>query len=110
MNTKIRSIALAVAAAAAFASLPARAQETPRQPAVPEAGISDVGSFEAIPYGMAAQILLRPDEKVTLRKLEDKHIQELRAIEDRFDNDLRTLRAKQQAEREAMLKAFAAKR
>ena len=76
----------------------------------PVDGISDVGSFEAVPYRLEPQVMLRAEDKMALRKLEDKHIQELRAIEDRFEKDLRGLRAKQQAERDSMLKSFASKR
>ena len=73
-------------------------------------GISDVGTFEQVPYQLEPQMSLRTNEKTALRKLEDKHIAELRAIEDRYEQDLRALRAKQQAEREVLFKSFAARR
>lgn len=77
---------------------------------VPADGVSDIGSFEQVPYRLEPQVMLRAEDKLVLRKLEDRHIQELRAIEDRFEKDLRSLRAKQQAERDLMLKSFAARR
>lgn len=101
MNAKTIAICLVLAAA------PAGAQQGST---VPQDGISDIGSLEQVPYRLEPQLSLRAADRLTLRKLEDKHIQELRAIEDRFDKDLRTLRARQQAEREAMFGSFAAKR
>jgi hypothetical protein len=92
---------LALAGATALAEQPA--------PVLAE-GISDVGSFEQVPYRLEPQLMLRAEDKLTLRRLEDKHIAELRAMEDRFERDLRALRAKQQSEREALLKGFSAKR
>jgi hypothetical protein len=100
---RARTIAICLVLAAA----PAAAQQGST---VPQDGISDIGSFEQVPYRLEPQLNLRAADKLTLRKLEDKHIQELRAIEDRFDKELRALRARQQAEREAMLKSFAQKR
>lgn len=73
---------------------------------VPADGISDIGSFEQVPYKLEPQLMLKAEDKLALRKLEDKHIAELRAFEDRYEKDLRTLRARQQAERESMLKSF----
>ena len=90
--------ALMLAASSIFA-------QTSRPP-VPESGISDIGSFEQVPYKLEPQLMLKAEDKLVLRKLEDRHIQELRTLEDRMDKELRTLRAKQQAEREAMLKSF----
>ena len=73
---------------------------------VPAEGVSDIGSFEQVPYRLEPQVMLRTEDRLALRRLEDKHIQELRAIEDRFEKDLRALRAKQQSERDVMLKSF----
>lgn len=101
MNAKAIAICLALAAT------PAGAQQGST---APQDGISDIGSFEQVPYRLEPQLTLPAADRLTLRKLEDKHIQELRAIEDRFDKELRALRARQQAEREAMLSTFAAKR
>lgn len=101
MNAQTIAICLALVAA------PAAAQQGST---APQDGISDVGSFEQVPYRLEPQMSLRIADKLMLRKLEDKHIQELRTIEDRFDKELRTLRTRQQAEREAMLGSFGAKR
>ena len=89
----------------ALAATIAQAQ-TPPAPPVTTDSVSDVGTFEAVPYAAPSVVLLRPDEKVTLRKLEDRQIQELRSLEDRYEKDLRTLRAKQYTERQALIKSF----
>lgn len=118
MNTRARFIGLAAAAlfglaGAVQAQQPAKAQPQARPPqatTVPAEGISDIGSFEQVPYRLEPQLNLRTQDKMTLRKLEDKHIAELRSLEDRYEKDLRTLRARQQSERDAMVKSFSAKR
>lgn len=101
MNARMIAFGLALAIA------PAAAQQAST---VPQDGISDIGSFEQVPYRLEPQPSLRAEDRMALRKLEDRHIAELRSLEDRYDKDLRALRAKQNAEREAMLKAFAAQR
>lgn len=103
----MRTIKLCIGLAAAGLVGLAQAQQPST---VPADGISDIGSFEQVPYRLEPQVMLRAEDKMTLRKLEDKHIAELRAIEDRFERELRALRAKQQAERNSMLKSFAARR
>jgi hypothetical protein len=95
---------LPVVALFAVAAALAQAQ-TPPAPVTAD-GVSDVGAFEAVPYAAPNVVLLRPDEKATLRKLEDRQIQELRSLEDRYEKDLRALRAKQYAERQALIKSF----
>lgn len=105
MRMQERCIALAAAALLGLAGPFAHAQ----QPSTPD-GVSDVGSFEQVPYRLEPQVNLREQDKLALRKLEDRHIQELRAMEDRFAGDLRALRAKQQSERDSMLKSFTAAR
>lgn len=96
----VMAAALALVAASAFA----------QQPRIPEDGVSDIGSFEQVPYRLEPQTSLRAEDRAALRKLEDKHIAELRGIEDRFDRDLRALRAKQESERESLMRSFAGKR
>jgi len=103
MKTQARFTGLAAAALVGLVAAAAHAQPT----TVPADGVSDLGSFEQVPYRLEPQIMLRAEDKLQLRKLEDRHIQELRAMEDRFEKDLRTLRTKQQSERESMLKSFA---
>ncbi|HEX9183563.1 MAG TPA: hypothetical protein VF876_09920 [Burkholderiales bacterium] len=118
MRMQHRVIGLAAAALVGFAGA-AHAQQPvkPQQPArtsppstVPANGISDIGSFEQVPYRLEPQMNLRAEDRMTLRKLEDKHIGELRSLEDRYEKDLRTLRARQQSERDTMVKSFGAKR
>ncbi len=103
MRTQARIAGLAAAALVGFAAAAAHAQQPSTAPID---GISDVGSFEQVPYRLEPQVNLRDPDRLLLRKLEDRHIQELRAMEDRFARDLRALRAKQQSEREALLKSF----
>jgi Spy/CpxP family protein refolding chaperone len=106
MNAKIATIGLAAAVLLVLAGAGSRAQQAQPAPRAPEAGVSDAGSFGAIPYEMWGYVTLRPEEKATLRKLEDKHIAEMRALEDHHDQELRALRLKQNAEREALLKSL----
>lgn len=105
MRTNAILACLASAAALAAASAASLAQGTP--PAAAAEGVSDVGSFGASPYRSIPQLILSAQEKEALRKLEDKHIQEIRAFEDRVDSEARALRIKQYAEREALMKSFA---
>jgi hypothetical protein len=109
MGQGTRLIGMAAAALLALAAAPAAAQQQPES-RVPADGVSDVGAFEQVPYRLEPQMALRAEDRMALRKLEDKHIGELRGLEDRYEKDLRSLRAKQQAERDAMLKSFAARR
>lgn len=110
MNTRTATFGLAAATMLALGAASAHAQQTPPAPAAPESGVSDLGSFEAVPYDMRSYLVLRPEDKAAMRRLEDKHIAELRALEDRFEKDVRALRLKQNAEREAVIKSFAVRR
>ncbi|MBI3916499.1 MAG: hypothetical protein HY322_05775 [Betaproteobacteria bacterium] len=110
MNARTAIFGLAAAALLALGAASAHAQQTPSAPARPESGLSDVGSFEAVPYDMRGSVTLRAEEKVAVRRLEDKHIAEVRTLEDRFDKELRALRLKQSAEREVLFKSFTARR
>jgi hypothetical protein len=101
-----KRLAMWVAGALALASTGVLGQKAPPPSTVPQQGISDIGSFEQVPYSLEPQVALRAEDRMALRKLEDKHIGELRAFEDRLAKDLRTLRAKQQAERQSLLKSF----
>lgn len=56
------------------------------QPRVPQEGVSDVGSFEAVPYAPLGRVLLR--------------------AEDKYARELHALRVKQYAEREALLRSL----
>jgi hypothetical protein len=107
MRTKEFCIGLAAAGLVGFAAAPAHGQQPSTAPAE---GVSDIGSFEQVPYRLEPQMTLRAEDKMTLRKLEDRHIAELRGLEDRYEKDLRTLRARQQTERASLLKSFAARR
>lgn len=100
---------IGIPAALAFVGALALAQSASESgpPAIPRDGVSDIGSFEAVPFGGPGQLLLKQEDKAMVRKLEDKHIQELRALEDRYEKDLRALRSKQYAEREQLIKTLA---
>ncbi len=106
MTTSRACRSAAAAALVALAAAPGLAQES----RLPADGISDIGSFEEVPYRLEPQLSLRAEDKLVLRRLEDRHIAELRAFEDRLDKELRVLRAKQQAEREALLRTFGGRR
>ena len=118
MRTQARLIGFTAAvllglAAAAHAQQPARTPQAAKaQPpsTAPAEGVSDIGSFEQVPYRLEPQMNLRAEDRMALRKLEDKHIAELRSLEDRYEKDLRTLRARQQGERDSAIKSFGAKR
>ena len=110
MNTTESSLGWTGAAALALAATLVHAQAPAPPSAVPQDGISDVGALQQVPYSISVLPPLRAEEKAAVRKLEDRHIQELRALEDHYDKEHRALRAKQYAERDAMLKSFAGRR
>jgi hypothetical protein len=98
---RLRQIGIGLAAAGLVGF--AQAQQPS---AVPAEGVSDIGSFEQVPYRLEPQVSLRTEDRMALRRLEDRHIAELRAFEDRYEKELRAMRARQQLEREAAIKAF----
>jgi hypothetical protein len=93
-------IVLATAAAG-----PVEAQTAPPPTPPPEAS-SDVGNWGFLPFSAPEVVVLRPEDRSAMRKLEDKQLQETRAIEDRFAADLRALRVKHAQERESLLRTF----
>ena len=110
MKTTSAGLRLAGAVTFLLAATMVHAQTAAPPSVVPEDGISDIGAIQQVPYSITGAVVLRLEEKAILRKMEDKHIQELRSLEDRYERDLRVLRAKQYAERDAALKSFMAKR
>lgn len=104
------ALGLALAAALAVAASQAHAQQAPDTQGAQDNGISDLGTFGALPLDTLGRLQLRTEHKEALRKLQDKHIRELRGLEDQQEQQQRALRAKQYAEREVLLKSFAAGR
>ena len=90
------SVALVVSAATALA----------QQNGPPPRGSSEVGTFGDVPFANPQIIITRPEDRAKWRALEDKQTKERRDFEDRFDSELRALRARQASEREALLKSF----
>lgn len=54
------------------------------------------------PFAAIPTIALRPEDRSTIRSLEDKQIKERRAFEDKYEGELRALIRKQAEEREAL--------
>lgn len=104
-SEKIILLIYAFAIAAAIPPFSASAQQTRALPVPPPEAGSDVGNWGALPYSRR-DLLLRPAEKIELRKLEDRHLAELRNLEDKFDRDLWALRQKQSQERDGLLMKF----
>jgi hypothetical protein len=107
MNTKKLMVCAAMAGALALAVPLAGAQQSAADSDAEE--MSDAGVIAPAPYDLEPRVMLRSADRTALRKLEDKHLSELRTLEDRYAKELRALRAKQFAERDAMLKSFASK-
>lgn len=101
MNAKWIVTTVAALALFSLAAAPLEAQQAPPR----EEASSDVGNWGTVPY-TPRELLLDPAQKSALRKLEDQHLAEVRALEDRVEREWRALRAKQSAEREALLKSL----
>ena len=80
--------------------------QSPSPPSPPLEASSEVGNFGSIPFAAPEQLLLRPDQKASLRMLEDQHIREARDLEDKYDGELRAMRVRQAQEREQMIRSF----
>ena len=105
MRTRLIAVLMSSVGLLALPIASSAQQETNEAPAE----ISDVGVIAPAPYDLEPRITLSSAQRELLRKLEDKHIGELRSLEDQYAQDLRALRARQYAERDAILKGFAAK-
>lgn len=82
----------------------AAAQSEAALPA-PEPG-AEVANFGTVPFVATETLLLRPDQKAAFRTLEDRHVKELRDLEDKFDGELRALRQRHAQERETLKHSF----
>lgn len=80
--------------------------QSPPPPGPPLEASSEVGNFGSIPFTGPEQLLLRPDQKASLRKLEDQHVKETRDLEDKYDGELRVMRVRQAQEREQLIRSF----
>jgi hypothetical protein len=76
------------------------------QPSQPADSGTEMGNLGLVPFMAQETLLLRPEDKAAIRKLEDKHLKELRDFEDKYATDLLAMRRKQADEREALRKTF----
>jgi Spy/CpxP family protein refolding chaperone len=89
--------AAAVGAAAVLAS-PARTQNAG---GTPDIG-AEPGNWGLAPFAAIPTLTLRPEDRTAIRSLEDKHLRERRAFEDKYEAELRELIRRQAQEREAL--------
>jgi hypothetical protein len=69
----------------------------------PEA--SEMQNF-AFPYTAAESLTLSADGRVSLRKLEDRQLKEVRELEDRFEAEMKALYSKHYQERLELKKKY----
>ncbi|KAB2847594.1 MAG: hypothetical protein F9K44_13025 [Hyphomicrobiaceae bacterium] len=81
----------------------ARAQAVAPPPSETGNEFSNLGT---LPFTAQEALLLRPEDRAAIRKLEDRHLKEARDLEDKYASDLLALRIKQAEERAVLLKAF----
>ncbi len=67
----------------------------------PELG-AETGNWGLTPFAAIPTIALRAEDRSAIRKLEDQHIKERRAFEDKYEAELRVLIRKQADERESL--------
>lgn len=78
-----------------------------QQAGPPARGSSEVGNFGDVPFSNPQIVITRAEDRAAWRKLEDKHLKERRDIEDKYETELRAMRARQADERESLVKNFA---
>jgi len=101
-STATRAACFALGLAAAWlAPLPAAAQAQDTSSAVG----TEVGNFGDVPFQNRQLVLTRPEDRAAWRALEDKHIGERRALEDRMARMLLDLMQQQANERDEFLRA-----
>lgn len=103
MGLRFRKITIATAGFVLLAAA-ALAQSTPPSP--PPEGGTELGNWGAVPFVAQETLVLRPDDRAALRRLEDKHVKEMRDLEDRFESEIRALRQKHANERDALGRSF----
>ena len=77
-----------------------------QQTGVPARAATELGNFGDVPFVNPQIIITRAEDRAAWRKLEDKHLRELRDFEDKVSVELRALRTRQADERDAALKQF----
>jgi hypothetical protein len=77
-----------------------------QQAGAPARAATELGNFGDVPFVNPQIIITKQEDRATWRKLEDKHLRELREFEDKVSVELRALRVRQADEREAALKQF----
>jgi Spy/CpxP family protein refolding chaperone len=102
-------IIILAAAALVYASSasPALGQSAPPSPTA-ELGV-EPANWGLTPFAAVSALALRPEDRSAIRALEDRHIAERRAFEDKYENELRQLIRKQADEREALRARLAGK-
>jgi Spy/CpxP family protein refolding chaperone len=98
----------AVCASGFLPAPPASAQLAPPAAAVDPGG--EPGNWGLTPFAAVPAIALRPEDRAAIRALEDQHIKERRAFEDKYEAELRQLIRKQADEREALRARLSATR
>ena len=101
MNKKsVIFAAIFLACASGIAAPAARAQNAPPSP-TSELG-AETGNWGLTPFAAVPTIALRAEDRAAIRALEDQHIKERRAFDDKFETELRALIRKQAEERGAL--------
>ena len=109
MNKKSVIFAAAVAGVVSgYAMSPVCAQNAPPVAAVEPGG--EPGNWGLAPFSAVPAIALRPEDRTAIRALEDQHIKERRAFEDKYESELRKLIRKQADDREALRARFSTPR
>ena len=96
----IITAAIALAGSSAITLPAARAQNALPSP-TSELG-AETGNWGLAPFAAVPAIALRPEDRTAIRALEDQHIKERRAFEDKYETELRALVRKQAQEREEL--------
>lgn len=79
--------------------LPAQAQNA----SSPTADLgTEPANWGLTPFAAVPALTLRPEDRVVIRALEDQHLKERRAFEDKYEGELRALIRKQAEERDAL--------
>jgi Spy/CpxP family protein refolding chaperone len=102
MSSKSTLSAATVAAVVSMALIalsPAQAQNA-SSPALESGG--EPANWGLAPFVAIPAITLRAEDRAAIRALEDQHIKERRAFEDKYETELRNLIRKQAEEREAL--------
>jgi Spy/CpxP family protein refolding chaperone len=96
---KLATVAVVTAGAVLISMPMANAQNA--QSGLSEMG-TETGNWGLTPFSAVPTFTVRPEDRAAIRALEDQHIKERRAFEDRYEGELRRLIRKQAEEREAL--------